>query len=177
MGRVTLSNAGFTRKAPQQELLGELILPALAVGLALYYFRSVAGLPWIARAHGLVVGAAVLILTAALGGRLLLRMWQGTAAVSLSAMVERLGVRRAERWLLVVWMAGLIAVMPSLGFTVTVFLFVALSARTLGVRQWSHLVGLGAVTACVGYLLFVAFLGVKLPVGPVDRWLGGLFAR
>ena len=165
------------RGGASQEILSELILPVLAVALAIYYFRSVAGLPWIARAHGLVVGIAVLVLTAGLAGRLLVRVARGQATASLPGLVERLGLRRRERWGLVAWMGLLVAGVPALGFTASIFLFVVASAWTLGVRRRDHLALLGAVTALVGYLLFVAFLGVRLPMGPVDRWLGGLWGR
>ena len=158
----------------QQELAGELVLPVLAVALAVYYFISVRPLPWIARAHGVVVGSSVAVLVAVLAGRLALQARRGQLTWSTARLAQRLGLDRLDRWLLVAWMLGVTALLPYAGFTLAVVVFLLACLWTLGVRRPRELVLIPVLTALAGYLFFVALLHVKLPHGPAERWLGRL---
>jgi hypothetical protein len=68
-----------------------------------------------------------------------------------------------------------IIVIPYLGFTLTIFLFLLLAMLALGVRSVRKLIGVALTSAVVGYLMFIVALDTPFPHGPVEMLLGKLF--
>jgi hypothetical protein len=68
-----------------------------------------------------------------------------------------------------------IFLMPWLGFTLTVMLFLLSGMWLLGVREVKPLVIIPLAAGSVGYLLFVVALDTRLPFGPVEWLLQWLF--
>lgn len=152
----------------------DLIIPLLAAGFAVYYMSTIWNLPWEAKANGLVLGSVLLFLVAlffVLTARSLLR---GTISLSLSRLFEPRQFQM-QRWSLVVLMVAFIAIIPYLGFTLTIFLFLVLAMLTLGVRSVRKLIGVAAVSALCGYLMFIVVLDTPFPHGPLEVLLGRLF--
>jgi hypothetical protein len=68
-----------------------------------------------------------------------------------------------------------IAVMPWLGFTLTVMVFLLSSMWLLGVRSVKPLVTIPLAAGIVGYVFFIVALDTRLPFGPVEWLLQWLF--
>lgn len=169
---------GADRASRRQEpqLLGaDLIIPLLGIALAAYYFMSVWELPWIARSHGLLVGSALVVLTLALIVRHVMWMASGKGRFALGESLRRLDLLNRRRVGLVVLMAGYVLAISSLGFLLTTFVFLILAMLLLGVRSPRPLLGVSITAAIVAHLFFVTFLQLRLPQGPLERLLGGLF--
>ena len=63
---------------PSKAPLGaDLIIPALALGFAIYFFWSIADLAWEAKANGVVIGIALIVLVVIQAARIGLAVAQG----------------------------------------------------------------------------------------------------
>lgn len=147
----------------------DLAIPALAVGLALYFFWSIAGLEWEAKANGVVIGTILLVLIAIQLGRTCLQVARGEARFSFDPLLQP-RVVLYKRLALVGLMALFVATIPYLGTVLGLTLAMAAALAVLGVRSPQLLIGLPVAVAMVLHLLFVTFLGAKLPAGPIE-WL------
>ncbi len=151
----------------------DLIIPALAAGLTIYFLVNTAGLVWEARANGTVIGAALLILVAAQLVRVVLAVRGGRASLGLGSLAERSTVQ-AQRLGLLAVLALFVATIPWVGTTLGVFLTMLASMRILGVRDLRALLGISLAVAGSVYLLFIVLLQSRLPVGPIETLLGSL---
>lgn len=157
----------------RRPLGADLVIPALAAGLTVYFLVNTASLVWEARANGTVIGAVLLILVAAQFGRVGLEVWRGNASLGLGGLAERSPVQ-AQRLGLLAVLALFVATLPWVGTTLGVFLAMLLSMTILGVRDLRALLGIPLAVAGSVYLLFILLLQSRLPVGPVEALLGSL---
>jgi hypothetical protein len=164
-----------TRVGKRKPALGaDLIIPLLAAGLAIYFLVSTAGLVWEARANGTVIGGVLLLLVAAQLIKIGRQVLQGEGSLSLGSLVEW-SPEQAQRLGLLIVMVAFIATIPWVGTTLGLFLAMFASMAILGVRDWRALLGISFAVAAVVYLLFILLLQSRLPVGPVEAFLGALF--
>src|SRR5512138_1888692 len=152
---------------------GDLILPLMASAYAAYYAYTVADFPWEARMNGSFIAIILWLLVAMLLVRTALRLRRGEVTLRATAIIrprDKLVLR-----LLFVGLTGLsILLMPWLGFTLTICLFILSGMWLLGVRVVKHLVIIPLSAAAVGYLLFIVTLDTRLPHGPVEMLLQSL---
>jgi len=154
--------------------LGDLVIPALAVAFALYFFDSVWDLAWEARATGIVVGTALLALIAMLVVRVARRLATGRATLSFGHLIgpwphgrQRIGI--------VVLCALFIALVPWLGLTLGLFVLTSALMFLLGAGSWRAIIIASGSVSGAAYLLFVAFLNTRMPHGPIEKLLATLF--
>jgi hypothetical protein len=65
----------------------ELVIPLLALGLTAYFLYSVAGVEWQAKANGVIVGTALLVLIAVQAVRVALALARGQADRGFGALL------------------------------------------------------------------------------------------
>ena len=153
----------------RKPLGADLVIPALALGFAAYFFVSIADLAWEAKANGMVIGGILVLLIAIQLARIAIRVVKGRASLGLSGLWEPREVLGKRVGMVLVTIA-FIATMHWLGVTLGMLLALFASLWILGVRSRKALVLVPlAVAACV-YLLFVAALQSDIPHGPVE-WL------
>ena len=145
----------------------DLVIPALALAFAIYFFVSTADLVWEAKANGVVIGAALIILIVLQVGRVVLRLARGEGNLSL-APLWHLGWKRAG---LVAITALFIGAMPWLGLTLALWLGMLAQLYLIGVRRWKILLLLPTGTAACVYLLFIFVLDSGFPHGPIEMLL------
>jgi hypothetical protein len=150
---------------------GDLVIPLLAGSFAVYYISTVWDLPWEAKANGLVLGSLLVLLVLVSVFGTLHSLYRGTASLSLRRLIEPIQFQ-SKRLGLVALMIAFIAVMPYLGFTLTLFTFLVLAMLLLGVRSVRRLLSVAAIAALVGYLMFIVLLDTPFPHGPVEALLG-----
>jgi hypothetical protein len=149
----------------------DLVVPALALAFAIYFFVSTAGLAWEAKANGVVIGTALIALVILQAGRIALRVLRGRDGLGFASLLEprellwkRLG--------LVAVTALFIATLPWLGLTLGLWLGMLAQLLIIGVRRWKILFALPTGTAACVYLLFIALLDSGFPYGPIEILLG-----
>lgn len=160
----------------QKAALGaDLVIPALAVAFAAYFFFSIADLAWEAKANGVVIGAILTLLVVVQLARIGMRLRAGEADLGFEGLVAPRDALPKRIGLVLITIA-FIASMHWLGVTLGMLLALFASLWILGVRSRKALVLVPlAVAACV-YLLFVAALQSDIPHGPVEWLLGKLFS-
>ena len=72
----------------KQPLGADLIIPALALGFAAYFFVSIADLAWEAKANGVVIGSVLVVLVLIQLARIGVRILRGRANLSLAPVLE-----------------------------------------------------------------------------------------
>src|SRR5262245_50732456 len=148
----------------------DLVIPALALGFALYFFVSIADLAWEAKANGVLIGSVLVILIAIQAARIAWDAFRKRGDLSLAPLIEP---REAmpKRVGMIALTIVFIAAMPWLGLTLSLFLGLASGLYLTGVRRLAPLILVPAAVAASAYLLFIAALNTDFPHGPIERLL------
>ena len=174
--RESETGAAAERHGDERPALGaDLIIPGLALAFTTYFLISTLNLTWEAKANGVVVGIALYILIAAQLIRIGRRVAAGQATLGLGELA-RFDTAQKQRIALVAITALFVLTLPWVGINIGLFLTMLASMWVLGERSWRVLLGLSFVTTATVYLVFVKFLGTKLPTGPIEalvNWLAG----
>ena len=153
----------------KQRLGADLVIPALALGFAAYFFVSIADLAWEAKANGVVIGGILVGLIAIQVVRIAIRVLKGEANLRFNALWEpreALGKRVGMVLVTVVF----IATLGWLGLTLGLLLALFAALWIMGARG-KPLVILPVAVALAAYLLFVVLLQSDIPHGPIERML------
>ena len=147
----------------------DLVIPALALAFAAYFFISIADLAWEAKANGTVIGGILVVLVLIQLVRIGLHFYRGTGSFSFApllvpreALVKRVG--------LVFITIAFIATLQWLGLTLGLLLALFASLWLMGARGKALYIT-PLVVAALAYLLFVALLQTDIPHGPIERLL------
>jgi hypothetical protein len=166
------SDRSSVNKAP---LGADLVIPALALGFAIYFFFSIADLTWEAKANGVLIGVVLVALIAVQLVRLGIRFARGEGDLR----ADPLWQPRDALWKRIGMVAitvAFIAALPWLGLTLSLLLAMLAALRVMGVRKISTLLWVSSGVAAAAYLLFIATLDSAFPHGPIERLLAALFA-
>ena len=163
------------RKESSPALGADLVVPALALAFAIYFFVSTADLIWEAKANGVVIGLALVILIAFQVGRTVLQLMKGEGGPGFGTLSQPELVWK--RIGLVVVTAIFIATLPWLGLTLGLWLGMAAQLWIIGVRSRKTLFWLPVGTAACVYLLFIVALDSGFPHGPIENLLAPLLGR
>lgn len=160
-------------RASKAPLGADLVIPALALALAAYFFVSTDELVWEAKANGVVIGAVLVLLIAIQVGRGIAALRRGAASLSF----EPLLAPREFLWKrvgLVALTALFIAALPFLGLTLSLWLGMLAALYLIGVRSRKVLLWLPLGTAASIYVLFIVVLDAGFPRGPIEAALAAL---
>jgi hypothetical protein len=163
-----------TSTGGKPSLGADLIIPGLAVALAAYFFLTIQDLPWEAKANAFTIGGVLLLLVAVFVTRSILKVKRGEATLGFDKLMDRPSAQW-KRLGIIVAIGGFIALLPLLGFTLSLFLGIVASMLVMGVREPRPLIGtaLGVAVSC--YLMFIALLDTNFPRGPIEAALAPLF--
>jgi hypothetical protein len=153
----------------KQPLGADLIIPALALGFAAYFFISIADLAWEAKANGVVIGSILVVLIAAQLVRIALQVAKRKADLDFSPLWtprDALGKRVG----MVLITVAFIATLDWLGLTLGLLLALLAALWIMGARGKTLAIVPFAV-ALAAYLLFVVLLHSDIPHGPIERLL------
>ena len=145
----------------------DLVIPALALGFAAYFFVSIADLAWEAKANGVVIGGVLVLLILIQLIRITARVLKHDASLAFDplwqprdALVKRVGM--------VAITIVFIATLKWLGLTLGLALALFGALWIMGARG-KALVLIPVTVAAAAYLLFVALLQSDIPHGPIER--------
>lgn len=146
----------------------DLVIPALALAFALYFFWSITGLAWEASANGVVIGTVLLLLIGIQLVRIGLKVRSGQATLGFGPLLAPPSVLW-QRLALIALLALFVATVDWVGTILGLVLVMASMMWTLGVRDRRWLIGLPLAVATALHLMFVVFLGARLPAGVIER--------
>jgi hypothetical protein len=147
----------------------DLVIPALALGFAFYFFTSIADLAWEAKANGVVIGGVLVALIAIQVVRTALELGKGKASLSLDPLWEprdALGKRVGMVAITVLF----IATLHWAGLTLGLLLAMVAALWIMGARG-KALAIVPLAVAIAAYLLFIVLLKSDIPHGPIERLL------
>jgi hypothetical protein len=153
----------------KKPLGADLVIPALALGFAAYFFVSIADLAWEAKANGVVIGGILVLLIAAQLVRIALQVAKQKADMGFSPLWEprdALGKRVG----MVLITVAFISTLNWLGLTLGLLLAMIAALWIMGARG-KTLAIVPLVVALAAYLLFVLLLHSDIPHGPIERLL------
>ena len=154
----------------KQPLGADLVIPALALGFAGYFFFSIAELAWEAKANGVLIGAALVVLIAIQLGRMALQFARGEGDLRADPLWQPVDVTGKRVGMVAVAIA-FIAALPWLGLTLALLIAMFASLWVMGVRKRATLVWLPLAIAAAAYLLFIGALQSDFPHGPIEKLL------
>ncbi len=147
----------------------DLVIPALALGFAVYFFVSIADLAWEAKANGIVIGGVLVLLIAVQLVRSLMPFLRGQASLRFDALWEPRDAFPKRIGMVLVTIA-FIATLNWLGLTLGLVLALFAALWIMGARGKPLLI-LPLAVAAAAYLLFVVLLQSDIPHGPIERLL------
>jgi hypothetical protein len=153
----------------KKPLGGDLVIPALALGFAAYFFVSIVDLAWEAKANGMVIGGVLVLLVLMQIVRIGIQLARGTGSLSMAALWQPRDAF-GKRIGMVVVTVVFIATLKWLGLTLGLLLALLAALWIMGVRG-KALVILPLAVAAAAYLLFVVLLNTDIPHGPIEKLL------
>lgn len=163
-----------SRPGGKESIGADLVIPGLGIALAVYFFITVRELPWEAKANALAIGSLLVLLVALFVTRIALKLLRGEASLAFDKLMDRPSAQWKRLWL-VVSLIAFIALLPWLGFTLSLFFGMLASMLVMGVREPWPLLGTASGVALACYLMFIALLDSNFPRGPVEAVLAPLF--
>lgn len=162
--------------APRRAAGADLVIPALALAFAVYFFVSIADLAWEAKANGVLIGSVLVVLIAVQLVRIGVDLARSRVDLSLAPIVAPRDAL-PKRIGLVLLTVAFIAGMQWLGLTLALFLAMAASLWLMGLRRPGRILGVALAVAACAYLLFVALLESDIPHGPVENGIAAIVSR
>lgn len=155
-------------------ILPELIIPVGSILFAIYYLSTVWTLPFQAKVVGIYVASAIGLLSLALFARFAVELARGKKSLGISGFFSD-PVAEGRRWGVLLATVLFIALLPYLGLTVAMFLFVFSTVILIGGKarlRAAFVIATGiTVTA---FSIFILFVRVRLPLSVVDETLRSL---
>ena len=152
-------------KAP---LGADLLIPLLALGFAIYFFWSITDLAWEAKANGVVIGVALVVLVVVQIARIAAAVAQGRGDLRTDPLWQP-GDVLLKRLGMVAVTVAFILLLQVLGLTLSLFLAMAVALWLMGVRRPSLVLGIAFGVAAAAYLLFIAVLDAGFPHGLIEK--------
>ena len=170
------SNKSGDAGVANPSLGADLVIPALALAFAVYFFVDIAELAWEAKANGVLIGTVLVVLIGIQVARLGLQLGRGEGSVGFESL---LGPREAlpARLALVGITIAFIAVVPWLGLTLTLLLAMAAALRAMGLKSWQKILLISFIVAASAWGLFIALLETDMPHGPVEAMLSKILSK
>jgi hypothetical protein len=148
----------------------DLVIPALALGFAIYFFWSIADLAWEAKANGVVIGVALVALVTVQVVRIALAVAQGRGDLRTDSLWQPREVLLKRLGMVAVTVV-FILLLQVLGLTLSLFAAMAAALWLMGVRRPWVVFGISFGVAAAAYLLFIAALDAGFPHGPIEKLL------
>jgi hypothetical protein len=146
----------------------DLIIPALALGFAIYFFWSIADLAWEAKANGVVIGVALIALVVVQVARIGIAVARGRADLSTGTLWQPRDILLKRIGMVLVTIA-FILLLQVLGLTLSLFLSMAAALWLMGVRKARVILAISFGVAAAAYLLFILVLDAGFPHGPIEQ--------
>lgn len=150
---------------PPRMLASELIIPVLAVAFTLYFFSSIWNSPWTAKVSAFMVGGILLTVCAIYFLKFAVNYRKGRALLSFGYLFSREDIASGRLGLAIATIAYCVLI-DRMGFTLTTFLFLAISMLILGKGNRPVMIVLSsAVISLCGWAVFIWAFDTRFPRG------------
>jgi len=151
----------------------DLIIPIAALFFTIYYFYTIIDAPWTAQVAAFLVGSILIILIVLFGVKSIRSLKKGEGALTFDTLIKPKAYVPKRLGLLVLTIAYNFVV-PTLGFTITTFLFLNMAMLLLsGGKKKRFIFFLSTILALGGYLLFIVAFKTRFPAGPFETLMKG----
>jgi hypothetical protein len=163
---------GLAEKRPVP-LGADLIIPLMALAFASYFFLSISDLVWEAKANGVIIGTALVLLVIIQLVRIGSAIAKGRGSWSFDELVEPRDANARRAGMVAVTIVFIVTV-PWLGLTLGLFLCMMAGLWTMGVRKLRLMLIISGIVAASAYLLFIAAVDAEFPRGPIENAIHAL---
>jgi hypothetical protein len=146
----------------------DLVIPALALGFAVYFFWSIADLAWEAKANGVVIGTALIVLVTIQLVSIAVQVAKGKGDLRTGPLWQPTDVLWKRIGMVLVTVA-FIATLQLLGLTLSLAIAMAAALTIMGVRKLSTVLWISLAVAAAAYVLFIAVLDAAFPHGAIEK--------
>jgi hypothetical protein len=146
----------------------DLVIPALALGFAVYFFWSIADLAWEAKANGVVIGTALIVLVTIQLVSIAVQVAKGKGDLRTGPLWQPTDVLWKRIGMVLVTVA-FIAALQLLGLTLSLAIAMAAALTIMGVRKLSTVLWISLAVAAAAYVLFIAVLDAAFPHGAIEK--------
>ena len=157
----------------KRALGADLVIPVLALAFAAYFFVSISGLAWEAKANGVIIGTALTVLALAQVARIALAVFRGRATLATDPLWQPREVL-GKRIAMVLVTIAFIATIPWLGLTLGLLIGMAGALWLMGVRRPRLVAAISFTVALAAYGLFILALDARFPHGPVEKGIAAM---
>jgi len=167
-------NADDLKQRPKN-VLPDLIIPFLALAFTGYYLTTITEVPWTSQASAVTVSCLLIATIVAYFIRTAYRIKRGSEVIALPGSSRNPDVSLRRAGLLALTIAY-VALIDSLGFTLTTLVFIFLGIIVLSSwSNWKAAALVSVICSVSGYVVFIYFFQTRFPRGPVENALQGLF--
>ena len=149
----------------------DLVIPMLALGLTVYFLYSVSGVEWEAKANGVIVGTALILLVGVQVVRVLVALARGRADRGFGALFAPRDALHKRLGMLAITIV-FVALVPYLGLALGLFLALSVAFYLMGIRGVPRVLAVALGVSIASSLLFTVALDSGLPKGPVENLIG-----
>ena len=161
---------------PRRQLGGELVIPVIAVVFTLYFFSTIWNSPWTAQVSTFLVGGILLLVCAIFFFRCLIWLREGEGSLGFGSLFSRNDISSGRIGLFATTVAYCVFI-DRFGFTLTTFLFLALSMLILSKgRNAGFVTAISAAMALGGWAVFIWAFDTRFPRGWFETTMKALLA-
>ncbi len=161
----------------KRQLGGELVIPVLAIAFTIYFFSTIWNSPWTAQVSTFLVGGILLTVCGLFVIRCVLWLRQGRANLGFGNLFSREDIATGRIGLFATTVAFCVFI-DRLGFTLTAFLFLALSMLILSKGKKPLLITvISAVVALGGWAVFIWAFDTRFPRGLFENAMAAVLSN
>ncbi len=148
-----------------RQIGGELVIPILAVVFTLYYFSTIWNSPWTAQVSAFLIGGILMLVCGIFIFRCGIWLREGEGSLGFANIFNRGDIATGRIGLLITTV-GYCVFIQRLGFTLTTFLFLAMSMIILSKgRRPVFISAISAAMALGGWAVFIWAFDTRFPRG------------
>ncbi|MBL3539816.1 tripartite tricarboxylate transporter TctB family protein [Aminivibrio sp.] len=151
---------------------GDLFIPGLGMALAIYYLYTVWGLAPPAQLYG--GSLSILCILLFLAAAVMVFRHRDAGREPVSGRLKALGVKYSRFVVMAVFTGLFIVIIPLTGYPLASVLFVAATAAFLHYGSLPRILKVSVIVTLVGFVLFILFLKVDLPLDAVSEKIKGV---
>jgi hypothetical protein len=164
-------------KNARRQLGGELVIPVLAIVFTLYFFSTIWNSPWTAQVSAFAVGGILLLVCMIFILRSVFWLRAGDGSLGFANLFNREDISTGRIGLLATTV-GYCVFIDRLGFTLTTFLFLALSMITLAKgKRPIFILLISATMAFGGWAVFIWAFDTRFPRGWFETAMKAVLAN
>lgn len=151
---------------------GDLFIPGLGMALAVYYLYTIRGLAPLAQLYG--GSLSILCILLFLAAAVMVFRHRDAAGEPAAGRLKALAGKYSRFVVMAVFTALFIVVIPLTGYPLASILFVAVTAAFLQYGSMPRILKVSVIVTLVGFVLFILFLKVDLPLDAVSEKIKGV---